>query len=303
MIRWPLFRGASLYMILLVLFLLITSRGYAQDIVDGFTRGSGNTDIAIGFQTESYDKFYVGDQEMDLPPPLGKITVNSLNLYIAHGITNDLDLVVSLPRVSASAAGDGTGPPDQSGVQDGTLLLKWRPWHAAITQSVTFDMSTAIGVRGPLSDYVANAPVAIGHRSTDVELRAIGLLRLSSGLFASLSLGYSRRDGIVPDAALVSGAIGYAADKIYVEGWIFNQNSQSGTDIGDTVGFPTLGFPSNRINYLRMGLKGAYSLTDWLAVSVGGSITLNGRNVGKATGVGGGVVVRMQELSRTLVGR
>ncbi len=303
MFYWSLFRSTLLCVSSLLLLLLATPWASAQDIVDGFTRGAGNTDIAIGYQTESYNKFYVGDQEMDLPPPLGKITVTSLNFYLAHGITNDIDLVASLPRVSASAAGDGTGPPDQSGIQDGTLMLKWRPWQAAITQSITFDMSTAIGVRGPLSDYVSNAPVAIGHRSTDVELRAIGLLRFSSGPFASLSLGYSRRDGIVPDAALVSGSIGYAADKIYVEGWIFNQNSQSGTDIGDTVGFPTLGFPSNRINFLRVGLKGAYSFTDWLAVSIGGAITLNGRNVGKATGIGGGVVVRMQELSRTLVGR
>lgn len=270
----------------------------AQDIMDGFTRGAGNTDIALTVMSESYDRMWMGDQEMDLPPMLGKISTTSINVFAAHGITDNLDLVASLPYVSATSDGDGNGPPDRSGFQDGTLMLKWRPWHAALGSSASFDLATGIGVTGPLTDYTADAPVAIGHRSTNVELRAVGLFRLESGPFASVTLGYSRRDGAVPDAALSGVSLGYAANDIYAEAWLLNQNGQDGTDIGDMIPFPT-----NRINYMRAGIKGAYSVTDWLALSVGGWTTLDGRNVGKAIGFGGGLIFRLQELHRVLVGQ
>ncbi|MCB0714117.1 MAG: hypothetical protein KDD67_17465 [Ignavibacteriae bacterium] len=285
---------------LLVIFFSIAisiTEGYAQDIVDGFTRGSGNTDIALSLMSESYNQFWVGQEEMDLPPPLGTISTTSMNLFIAHGITNEVDIVASLPYISSSADGDGSGPPDQSDYQDGTLMVKWRPWHQTIGESASFDLTTAVGIHGPLTDYVVNAPVAIGHGSTNVELRAIGLFRLESGPFASVSLGYSRRDGIVPDAAISGFRLGYTTDKIYAEGWLFNQNSQGGTTIGE--GIP---FQSNGVDYMRAGVKGAYSITDWLGISVGGWTTLDGKNVGKATGFGGGIIVQMDELHRTIIG-
>lgn len=270
----------------------------AQDIIDGFTRGAGNTDLAISLTSESYDAMWMGATEMPLPPPLGTISTTSINTFLAHGITNDLDLVAQVSHVAASADGDGTGPADQSGFQDGSLFLKWRPWHAGIGESMSFDLVTAAGVTGPLTDYVANAPVAIGHRSTNVELRAVGMLRMESGPFLAATLGYSRRDGIVSDAAIAGVRLGYARDKIYGEAWLFNQNGQMGTDIGE--GIP---FPSNRISYMRAGAKAAYSVLPWLGVTAGGWTTLDGRNVGKATGFGGGIVLRLEELHRTLIGQ
>lgn len=279
-------------------FLVAAVAGRGQDIVDGFTRGAGNTDVAITFLNESYDQFWVGDQEMDLPPPLGSISVNSLNIFAAHGITDNLDVVASLPWISASADGDGSGPPDRSGLQDGTIMLHWRPIHANLGGGTSLDFSTGLGVSGPLSDYVTNAPVAIGHGSTNVELRAIGMLRMESGPFVSLNLGYSRRDGEIPDATLTSVSAGYAGSDIFGKVWLAAQNSQGGSTIGDGVPFP-----SNRVNYTRIGITGAYSLTDWLGLSVGGWTTLDGRNIGKATGVGGGLIFRIHELERMLLGR
>lgn len=269
----------------------------AQDIMDSFTRGAGNTDIAITVTSESYDQMWMGSQEMPLPAELGKISTTSINIFAAHGITDDIDLVASLPYVSATADGNGNGPPDQSDFQDGTLLLKWRPWHAALGESASFDLATGLGITGPLADYVADAPVAVGHRSTNVELRGVGRFSLQSGPFAALTLGYSRRDGDVPDVALSGVSLGYAANNIFAEAWLLNQNGQDGTDIGEGS------FPSNRINFMRAGIKGAYSVTDWLALSVNAWTTLDGRNVGKATAFGGGVIFRLQELHRALVGR
>lgn len=291
------FSGATRVVAAAACAFLLYSNATAQDIMDGFTRGAGNTDIAVTVMSESYDQMWMGNQEVALPAPLGTITTSSINIFAAHGITNDIDLLASLPRVSAAADGDGTGPSDQSGIQDGTVMLKWRPWHAALGSAASFDLATGIGITGPLTDYVADAPVAIGHRSTNVELRAVGLFRLESGPFASVTLGYSRRDGDVPDAALSGVSLGYTANKIFAEAWLMNQNGQAGTDIGEGS------FPSNRISYMRAGLKGAYSVTDWLALSVGGWTTLDGRNVGKATGFGGGLIFRLQELHRALVGR
>lgn len=268
----------------------------AQDIMDGFTRGAGNTDAAVTIMSESYDKMWMGDMEMDLPPDLGTITTTSVNIFAAHGITDDIDVVVAAPWISATA--DGGGPPDQSGFQDGSILVKWRPWHAPIGESASFDLVTGIGVTGPLTDYIANSPVAIGHRSTNVELRAVGLFRMESGPFASLTLGYSRRDGEVPDAALSGLSLGYTANRIFAEAWLLNQNGQPGTDIAEGVPFP-----SNRISYMRAGLKAAYSVTDWLAISASGWMTLDGRNTGKTIGIGGGIILRLEEMHRALIGR
>lgn len=276
---------------------MAASESNGQDIIDGFTRGAGNTDIAVSLMSESYDRFWVGQEEMDLPPPLGTIGTTSINIFLAHGITDDVDLIASLPYISSSADGDGSGPPDQADYQDGSLFLKWRPWHQEIGESASFDLTTAVGVRGPLTDYVVNAPVAIGHGSTNVELRGIGLFRLQSGPFASVTLGYSRRDGIVPDAAIAGLRLGYTTEKIFAEGWLFSENSQGGTTIGE--GIP---FQSNGVDYMRAGVKAAYSVTDWLGISAGGWTTLDGKNVGKATGFGGGIILQMDELHRMIIG-
>ena len=49
-------------------------------------------------------------------------------------------------------------------------------------------------------------------------------------------------------------------------------------------------------------VKSAYSVTDWLGISAGGWTTLDGKNVGKATGFGGGIILQMDELHRMIIG-
>ena len=288
--------GLSTIIVAAALLFLSHTALSAQDIIDGFTRGQRNSDLAITFSAESYDAMWMGATEVPLPPPLGTISTTSLNTFLAHGITNDIDLVAQVSHVSTAADGDGTGPPDQSGFQDGQLHIKWRPWHQPIGESMSFDLVTSAGVSGPLTDYVSDAPVAIGHSSTNVELRAIGMLRMESGPFLAATIGYSRRDGINPDVAISGVRLGYAHEKFYAEGWLFNQNGQSGTDIGEGT------FPSNRMNYMRAGLKASFAPVRWLAINAGGWTTLDGRNIGKATGFGGGLTLRLEEMHRALIG-
>ncbi len=276
----------------------------AQGIVDGFMRGGGNVTAAISYSYERYSQYFVGNDlaknplNGETPNPsntgLGTISTQSIALYAACGITNDVDVIVSVPHVKAHAS-DGYWS-DQSTIQDISAAVKWR----ALSLDAGFarlDAICAAGISLPATNYVIDAPVAVGHGATGGEGRILVHATHSSGAFATLNAGYIRRsivsldrgfDVAVPDAVDLSAKAGFASSFLTAGAWINRQNSQGGTNIG-----PGVPFPGNRISYTRVGLDAYVPLTmivDGLGVSVGGAMTLDGSNVGKSTRISGGIV-------------
>lgn len=277
---------------------------HAQGIVDGFMRGGGNVTAAVSYSYERYSQYFVGNDLAknpltgETPNPsntgLGTISTQSIALYAACGITNDVDVIISVPHVNAHAS-DGYWS-DQSAIQDLSAAVKWRALSldAGIAR---LDVIGAAGVSLPATNYVIDAPVAVGHGATGGEGRILVHATHSSGVFATLNAGYIRRslvsldrgfDVAVPDAVDLSAKAGFTSSYLTASAWVNRQNSQGGTNIG-----PGVPFPGNRISYTRLGLDAYVPLTmvvDGLGVSVGGAMTLEGSNVGKSTRISGGIV-------------
>jgi hypothetical protein len=158
----------------------------------------------------------------------------------------------------------------------------------------------AAGVSTPVSDYIADFPVAIGHQSTQLDGRAGVHYQTSFGGFATVKGGYIRRSSVnidrfdalvtVPDVWDWSAKVGFGSRQVYLDAWLNRQIARSGTDIG-----PGVPFPGNAVSYTRVGytLYAPIPKVPKVGVSFGMGFTLNGTNIGKATRYSVGLVYHL----------
>ncbi|MEM9834532.1 MAG: transporter [Bacteroidota bacterium] len=267
--------------------LLLINPVNSQSLADGFMKGKGHGSIVVSYSWERYDEFFFGADRMDAPPPFGgEITTQSVNLYGIYGLTDNLDIIVNLPFITAQGANEEPEAPDQdvSGLQDVALFLKWHPLYIE-TEGGNLSFLGAAGIATPLSDYAADAVLSIGNQSTRVDVRLMTQYFMDNGLFIDLQAGYSVRSNNVPNATMLTGKIGYAGKNFYVDLWSETQISDS--DAPDIGGVP---FNETRVNYTQVGISGYVPLTSSLGLSAGVGRYVDGRNVGLATRVSGGVV-------------
>jgi hypothetical protein len=272
---------------------LLTQFLRSQGPLDGFLKGQGNIVTAISFSHESFDRYFVGNQETT-NRNLGTIGTNSANLFVAGGLTEYLDLVLTLPYISTSAS-EGFWS-DQHNFQDISIYFKGRLYKLTAPDQSQLQLLVAGGVTTPLTDYIADAPVSIGNQSTQIEGRMIGHFKSKKGIFVTSQFGYIRRNNIsldrgfeisVPDAWDYILRTGGSLKKLYVDGWFQYQNSRTGTDIG-----PGVPFPSNEIDFSRVGFTLYHPLPfmNHFGISVGAAFTLKGKNIGDSNRISGALI-------------
>lgn len=271
---------------LLKLFIVVlcsTTSLAAQGLLDGFMRGKGNLVTALSYSNESYDTYYVGRNNTK-NPNLGTIKTNSLGLFIAGGVTNYLDIIVSAPYVSAKATEGFMS--DQDDFQDIGIFVKGRFLNHSFENNGTMSLMAAGGISTPLSDYIADSPVSIGNQSTQWDGRLIAQFRFAQGLFVAAQTGYIKRGNVVIDRGLevsVPDAWDYilrsggSYKKWYADAWLQHQSSRNGTDIG-----PGVPFPSNDIDFTRIGFTLYHPIPKFenFGIAVGSGFTLSGTNIG-----------------------
>jgi hypothetical protein len=269
----------------------------AQSPVSGFMNGKGHGAIAVSYNAEKYDDVFLVPDDAKGVPVFNEVAVNSTSLYASYGISDRFDAVVSLPYIqtegnASQAVLDELGFQNtRSGVQDLSVFLKYNPYNCQIgTNDLRFMLGA--GVKTPLSDYRADeglqSIIAIGNRATSVTGLAIAHLRCEGGVFLTTQAGYSVRNGEVPNALLGEIKAGYAGRHIYVDVWFAGQVSDGGVNIlGE--GFTGF-FPATDVSYSRTGLNVYVPIAGGFGISGGVSHYLEGRNVGKSTGVSGSVV-------------
>lgn len=277
----------------------------AQSLPDGFFKGAGNFDATFSTTYEVADQFYVGDTKTDLAPFYQEITRKTLSLHLAYGLTNNLDVSLNLPYIITD--GDGQGPRNQippqnfNNIQDGSLTLKWRPVRAYSGPGI-FNLVASGAISVPLSDYEnsefgdpqSQRPilVALGDRASRVTGSLLAQYRFFSGLFTSIQGGYSLsgETGVdnldVPNAALVSGKLGYLSNSFYGAAWISSKFSSDGTNIGEGR------FPTNQVDYTKLGITGSYSIIESLSINASYSTTIEGRNALDANGISVGITYK-----------
>lgn len=275
----------SHFFIALLFFTCSINSSMAQGLLDGFMRGKGQVVTALSYSNESYDIYFVGTNATQ-NENLGTIKTNSVNFFAAGGLTDYLDVVVSLPYIETRATQGFWS--DQKDFQDISLFLKGRFFETDFSEKGNLSMIGAIGVITQLSDYIADAPVSIGSQSTQLEGRFITQYRTTQGIFVTGQIGYSKRGNVtidrglevsVPDAWDYILRAGGSYKKLYVDAWFQHQNSRNGTNIG-----PGVPFPSNEIDFSRVGFTLYHPIPkiENFGVALSTGFTLSGKNIGKS---------------------
>ncbi len=276
--------------LLLLLIPSLSGAAFAQGET-GFLRGAGRVDAVFSWTRDSYDEFWAGKQKVG-PADVGEITREALTLYVAYGLTDDIDLFASGSQVSAESDGvqAGLGNPDfadRDDLQDAVGGVKWRAWSQRAGAS-EFSFLFAPSVKVPLSDYEANAVTVIGDGQVDLRGRAILHWRHDSGAFASIESGYDRRNGEPSDEVPLNVTLGATFfDMLTITPFYSQVFSLGGYDIG---GGP---FPGTREEYERVGVGAYLRITEHVGLTGLWRTTLDGRNTGDADSLGAGIVLRL----------
>lgn len=286
---------------LLMMLSFYASYNYAQGLMlDGFMQKKGDIVSALSFSTENYDTYYVGEVKTQ-NPNLGTITTNSASLYVTGGITDYLNVVVNLPYITAKPS-EGFWS-TQSDFQDLSIFLKGRLFRQDFGNAGHLSILAGLGYSTPVSQYIPDAPIAIGHQAQRTDLRLLVQHQLPMGLFIMAQGGYMRNFNVtidrgyevsVPDAFDFTTRIGGNIKFLYADAWLSKQTAKSGTNIG-----PGVPFPGNAVSFLRTGfnLYSAIPVIKNLGVSAGMGFTLSGENVGKATRISAGLVYKFSVLN------
>lgn len=269
----------------------------AQSPVSGFMNGKGRGAVALSYTAEQYDNVFLVPNDVQGVPVFGEVSLNSLTLYASYGISDRLDVVLGLPYISAKGEADETVlrelgfENERSGIQDVSLFLKYNPYSLDAGDG-KLDFILAAGLKTPLGDYKADeglqSIIAIGNRATSISGMAIAQFRLRSGFFAATQIGYSLRNGEVPNALVGEIKAGYGNRYFYVDAWYAGQVSDGGVNIlGE--GFAGF-FPATDVTFTRMGVDVYVPVAGGFGLSAGLSKYLSGRNIGEATGFSGAIV-------------
>ncbi len=257
----------------------------AQGLLDGFMRGKGNLVTALSYSNESYDSYFVGDTKTK-NPNLGTIKTNSLGVFVAGGVTDYLDVILSAPYISTKATQGFFS--NQKDFQDVSFFVKAKFLELNFENNSDLSLMAAGGIIAPLSDYIADSPVSIGNQSTQVDGRMIVQYRFPKGIFVAAQTGYIKRGNVdidrglevsVPDAWDYILRLGGSFKRLYADAWLQHQNSRNGTNIG-----PGVPFPSNDIDFTRIGFTLYHPIPKFenFGVAFGGGFTLSGTNIGKS---------------------
>ncbi|RMA57063.1 transporter [Ulvibacter antarcticus] len=249
------------------------SETFSQGKIDGFYRGKGNTTAVFGLGFEDNKNYFIGEEKSDISRSLYYV-----NLYGAHGITEDFDVSLSIPFLSSNK---------NSGLQDMLLFLKYRVFQKEIGKG-NLQLSLAGGFSTPLSDYELGGLNDIGQQATVIESRAMVHYQWHSGWFTTLQSGYSYKFEETPSSLPITFKAGKAAGKWYYDMYYDYQHSFGGIDYRGTPS--PQNFKEFGSDFHKIGSTVYRSLGKNFGGFISLSYVLSGRNVFQGPGYGLGLV-------------
>lgn len=265
--------------IYITLALLISSTAtMAQGLLDGYMKGKGNTDVALSASFEAGGDFFLEEGTTGISR-----SIASINVFAAHGVTDWLDLVASLPYISNGGK--------ESGIQDASLFFRLKLAEVKV-KDVKARFMLGGGYQLPVTDYRTDNAFAIGQQGESKEIR--GIIQLEKGnYFLMLKGGYSFRNDPNTDALPLVAKIGIAKEKYYADLFVDYLGANGGTNYLPEIpvnlqrDFQELG-----VSFLRIGGNYYRPFTPNFGGVVGAAYTLDGRNIGKTIRISVGGVVK-----------
>ncbi len=234
---------------------------------------------------------------------IGTLNTNMYTAMFNYGISNNLNILASVPYVTTYASG-GTLE-GLKGMQDMMVSLKWRALKTNFGTG-RFNLYAIGSASFPLSNYQADfMPMAIGSQSKSLMLRCLAdykigkyfitgsgefmqrsLITIDRTSYYTTQLQYSNQVSL-PNMTNYAVRTGYRSSSWIAEAVLENNTTLGGFDIRKN----DMPFVSNRMNSTMAGVNFKYSfinLLKGLELTAGGDYVLAGRNVGQSTTVHGG---------------
>jgi len=262
-----------------VLIVTTSFSAFTQGRVDGFLKGKGNLDIAVGTNVELNERFYAGNNLIDLSR-----TIVSANTFFAYGIANNLDVNVSIPFVSVNVV--------ENNLQDVALFLKYQFTQLKLADGKKGKINFLIagGFSSNITNYETEGGSAIGQQAKVLDIRPVIHYQTNSGFFTTLQGGYNYKFDPVPDAAVFAAKIGLAKANWYADLWYDGQIGRGGLDY---LGIPApASFRELGVDYHKIGGTFYKPVKERLGIYGGASYVLDGRNISKGIGFSLGLVFK-----------
>jgi len=224
-----------------------------------------------------------------------------------YGVTDRLNVIAMLPYVWTSPSqGVLSG---MSGFQDLTLAAKYNLLETAFTKAGSLRTIVGASVGVPVTAYTPDfQPLSIGSHSRRAAGRLTVNFQAKKGWFVNGTASYTRRANVgldrsayftsdrlylsnevaMPDVVDYAISAGYLRGGLQVPFSFSQQRTRGGGDIRRQ----DAPFVSNRMNFSKLDALVMYALPKAknLSLRLAGAYTLDGRNVGQATTVTGGLL-------------
>jgi hypothetical protein len=274
----------------------------AQTEIDGIMMSKNQLCTGAVYQYSAWNNYWEGSFKRD-NQNLGTVSNNNISVNANYGLSDKLNVIVSLPYVNSKAsAGTLKG---QDGLQDFSATVKYMPIEKTIG-GATYSLYTIAGISIPATNYVADfLPLSIGSQSRTGTFRLMGDYQRGH-FFTTLSGAYLKRakitidrnayfttemiysnEVVMPDVINLNFRMGYRSNRLIAEAIVDNQVTQGGFDITKN----NMPFPSNAMNAFKVGVHTKYTFPKKEALSLVGGFNrvLDGRNVGQTNAVYAGL--------------
>lgn len=284
----------------------------AQTPLDALMMPKGEICIAAIYENASWDRYWEGSN-FRVNANIGTFTRKMLMPMVVAGITDKINVIVSLPYVKTSATGGQLAGVE--GIQDLGLSLKAQFLEKSFGKGKLMGF-TNLSFSTPASNYLSDyMPFSLGFGSNEAGLRAIVQYELDKGPYVRMSSSYLHRgtteaerdfyynDGAyytstmdVPDAVHSQVTVGswFLKKKLRVEASLTSFRSSAGDDIR-IYNMPQ---PTNKVDFDRIEGFAQYYFKKGQGFGLIAHYNhmFSGRNMGQFSGYGLGVTYQFKAL-------
>jgi len=256
----------------LFLFILSYYTATAQGKIDGFYNLKGRSTVVLGGGYEDSNGYLAGNNEIELLRE-----AYYLSIYGAYGITDDLDIIASIPYIESG---------ENKNLQDVSLFVKYRV-HSVKKKNGQFEISSALGFSTPLSDYEIGDLNDIGQQATVLETRAMVHYKWNSGWFTTIQSGFSFKFQETPNSLPATLKLGKATTNWYYDIYYDYQHSFGRIDY---LGTPSpQNFKRFAVDFHKVGTTLFRAINDEIGGYLSFSYVLDGSNIFLGSTYGAGV--------------